>query len=565
MSLATPHTNTLLALVLAALVGSTVVACNSGGGRSTDATMFDDAPADISGDAQADVDDAGDDSNTTDGDDTQTDTGIDAAPDTRLDQDTRVPDGDGASALCGNGVIDDGELCDGDALGGATCESRGLDGGDLRCADSCEAYDESGCSASCDPSVDAERCRDDQVEICVLDGSWQALEACTGTDEVCVLVNDGDAECVVESAIPEGEPCDVAAGDECRAGLSCIDAIDGGDTCLVSCAGDPAVCGPSRFCDDSGTFYVESVCLPRRDRDEACLLGDYPESCVDGLSCVPAGSEQPAAVSGRDHGECEQLCDPADIGTTGPCTPDADGNPTICLFSGERADGPLVYDVTDTCDPQNDTCPTFAGPTYRCTQVEDGGTMIDVCASPPGYCGTRATRPGTLDDTLLMAADPSDMCDTPGPTRLCGGLRATAGGSPATAEVMCESIFYEQIYSMENQAHVACEDDADCLAHGTGCLNVSGGNRCGFVQAYCVAYCESVDGLRATGTLTCPSGQTCKAHDLPIIALDFVVQYSGDEQVLCATDADCDARSGFACTRVAGIDVCVRPRKVCLP
>ena len=27
---------------------------------------------------------------------------------------------------CGNGIIDEGEVCDGDNLGGQTCESQGL-------------------------------------------------------------------------------------------------------------------------------------------------------------------------------------------------------------------------------------------------------------------------------------------------------------------------------------------------------------------------------------------------------------------------------------------------------
>ena len=45
---------------------------------------------------------------------------------------------------CGDGVLDEGEQCDGDDLGGATCESLGHDGGALACDPVC-TYDESLC------------------------------------------------------------------------------------------------------------------------------------------------------------------------------------------------------------------------------------------------------------------------------------------------------------------------------------------------------------------------------------------------------------------------------------
>src|SRR5690242_3235346 len=43
--------------------------------------------------------------------------------------------GTGGATLCGNGSIDAGEACDGDDLGGATCESLGLAGGAIGCSD----------------------------------------------------------------------------------------------------------------------------------------------------------------------------------------------------------------------------------------------------------------------------------------------------------------------------------------------------------------------------------------------------------------------------------------------
>src|SRR5262249_17762160 len=46
--------------------------------------------------------------------------------------------------LCGDGLVEEGEDCDGENLDGATCEDIGFDGGDLACTPDCK-YDISHC------------------------------------------------------------------------------------------------------------------------------------------------------------------------------------------------------------------------------------------------------------------------------------------------------------------------------------------------------------------------------------------------------------------------------------
>jgi hypothetical protein len=48
---------------------------------------------------------------------------------------------------CGNGILEWPEVCDGDDLGGQTCQSQGFDGGDLACEPDCTGFDVSGCTA----------------------------------------------------------------------------------------------------------------------------------------------------------------------------------------------------------------------------------------------------------------------------------------------------------------------------------------------------------------------------------------------------------------------------------
>src|SRR3989339_2251209 len=53
--------------------------------------------------------------------------------------------------VCGDGVIDSVEVCDGSALGGATCVSQGYVSGALACSSQC-AFDVSGCVSNPAPA-----------------------------------------------------------------------------------------------------------------------------------------------------------------------------------------------------------------------------------------------------------------------------------------------------------------------------------------------------------------------------------------------------------------------------
>lgn len=65
---------------------------------------------------------------------------------------------------CGDDAVDEGEVCDGADLQGATCETLGLEAGTLRCADDCMRYDPSGCGGGpCEPRCGDRACGPDPV------------------------------------------------------------------------------------------------------------------------------------------------------------------------------------------------------------------------------------------------------------------------------------------------------------------------------------------------------------------------------------------------------------------
>lgn len=74
----------------------------------------------------------------------------------------------GSSAMCGNGVLEPGEACDGADLQGLGCQSLGFDTGTLVCAADC-TFDSSGCSG-------VETCQDGQ------DDDGDGLADCADTD-----------------------------------------------------------------------------------------------------------------------------------------------------------------------------------------------------------------------------------------------------------------------------------------------------------------------------------------------------------------------------------------------
>jgi hypothetical protein len=49
-------------------------------------------------------------------------------------------------AECGNGTLEAGEVCDGEDLGGESCQSQGFDAGTLICSDDCQGFDTSQCT-----------------------------------------------------------------------------------------------------------------------------------------------------------------------------------------------------------------------------------------------------------------------------------------------------------------------------------------------------------------------------------------------------------------------------------
>ena len=125
----------------------------------------------------------------------------------------------GCDSLCGNGVREAKEVCDGTDLGGSTCGSYG-ENGTLGCAADCRSYDTSGCF----PFTCGNNAR-------------EGFEVCDGTDlngASCDSVGGGSGflQCRPDCAGYNVSGCSNVCGNGVREGSEACDGTDlGGESC----------------------------------------------------------------------------------------------------------------------------------------------------------------------------------------------------------------------------------------------------------------------------------------------------------------------------------------------
>ncbi len=197
----------------------------------------------------------------------------------------------GPIEACGNGVIEDGEQCDGANLGGETCVSLGQPSGTLACTSGC-GFDITGCTGSnpvCGNGVveGSEQCDGSNLngQSCVTQGYMGGSLTCTSgcafdtsgcgdIPEICSdgADNDGDGEIDCEDSDCFGDPaCDGENEYDCHNGLD--DDGDGLTDCDdPDCAGSPA-CSASG-CGD-GNIQAPEACDGDDLGGKTCMILGY--------------------------------------------------------------------------------------------------------------------------------------------------------------------------------------------------------------------------------------------------------------------------------------------------
>lgn len=354
---------------------------------------------------------------------------------------------------CGNGQIDDGEVCDGDSLNGRDCSALG-EGytGTLKCLDNCSGYDETGCVA---PQVP--HCGNGQLdpdEVCDGDllngrdctalgegytGTLACLGDCSGYDETgCIApipVTCGNGQ------LDDGEVCD----GELTGGRNCA-SLGTGYTgmlkCLNDCSGyDESGCNEPQFLETCGNGQLDEgeVCdgeLVLNDMKYDCHSIFGPGStgkikCAPGCLSFDKSECTPPVTCGDGSVQINEQCDPnypntsvsrcsayygEDFGGSRVCDKMCRWDVSPCIIPEHCGNGQLDEDLGEACDPSAPqsyklTCEDLRGPGSAgfvyCNSLCKYSTSG--CSIPPA-CGNGQADNGTNDrPNYHEACDPGDL------------------------------------------------------------------------------------------------------------------------------------------------------------
>lgn len=319
-------------------------------------------------------------------------TGISGTP-TSGDSDTSV------TTLCGNGERDPGEACDGADLGEQTCSSQGWDGGKLECTANC-LFDNSNCTSDttiCGNGVKepSEECDGNDLggQTCISMGWDGGALTCA---QNCAL---NQSQCTNDNPMPCGNGVK-EAGEQCDGndlgGQSCASqGWSGGTlTCLANCSLSASGCCNNECAGGEAKCQSSSTTVTCGDFDQdACLEFGAPKDCNNGQTC----SDGTCGCKAGNEAQFEVL--DYTYPNWGPVGCSGDGS--LKLKASAQMISPTVLRVyarksDNTSFGQQDLLRLYVGEPVT-------------CPNPPNSVkGTKALIVGQVDQSMDLTVNPYD-------------------------------------------------------------------------------------------------------------------------------------------------------------
>lgn len=501
---------------------------------------------------------------------------------------------EGTSA-CGDGVLDEGELCDGEEFGGVTCETVGYFGGTLGCQEDCMAYDLDACQTDspCGNGVidDAEVCDGTLLtgQSCAslgyLSGALTCADDCTAFDETeCWNVPPPVEEVCGDGEITGYEACD---GSELGTNpdgspLTCVNFFGqnlgtGTLSCTDSCALDAAACGGD-VCEAFG-FYDNTDCdrcdLWGGTADADCTLcsaadgicRDVYEGSLGLWTCQSLGTPDPDCACGNGTIEGSEFCDGEAFapdwasqdcsllgdatGTLG-CAADCRLDLSQCFYDVVPVCGDGVMQGDEVCDVETlgeTTCESLGLPSLGPLRCASDCAGFDTA----GCYGTIALG-GACGEVTMGTCEEGLQCMGFGSDSYC--VESCEGEDDATTcgdGFECVE-FLEDNYCLQRTAvrdDVCYENGRSCLEEAGECTPTEYDYDAQVASAYrCKVPCE----LAGDGS-ECSGGEACLADPLGFGSIQ-------NDSPDCESDSECAA--GYACTALAsGVSQCFKPNGIC--
>ena len=320
--------------------------------------------------------------------------------------------------MCGDGKIGLGEHCDGVNLGGETCQSLGFEGGTLACKSNC-VLDTSACTTTQPYCGDGKA---DHGELC--DGDDTRGVMCVNALYPTKLRCTPDCQgydfhaCHCGNGIREtGEVCDGDAWFDGKTTCADWHLGEGTPTCTEDCRPDFSTCERQDYCAESGWSGKGDTCDPCHllgsPPDLDCATGCGPDgTCADVYSPIVGVRTCMAAGYGPDPdcGVCgDGTVDPGEV-----CDGDDAGLPSCRSFgfwAGQVSCKP------DCSGYDSSACDVICGDGVRHSSEECEGTDLGdaSCASYGFSGGTLACKPTCEHDV--------SGCTAPDAYHLSGTIR----------------------------------------------------------------------------------------------------------------------------------------------
>ena len=409
------------------------------------------------------------------------------------------------SPVCGDGVLNGDEQCDGYDYGGQNCESLNFNGGHLYCNADCSIDDRSCHNCEEDPcrGVDCSghgRCvnyDDNCIPLCECDEGY---------------ISAAEGQCVEEGSCKRGgETCEsdgACCMGRCYEGYYgeeryCIDSPCQEDSDCVNHGDDgrEMFCNRAEFLTTDMLYHCIKLPAGISPGDRSGTCGDsctdtMSSACADGYFCLNRGAEDPTAFCSLD---CE-----TDADCTGCVDPENHFADPYCL---EYIDGSkFCYFDFLPCNASSD-CPTG----LECTVTEaDEGGYTGVCVLMGGKTSGEECVEFTSDDWSYQAWE--DRCaNAQCRDNHCADYCSTDLDCPE--DTMCLMYFGPshpdiKLCIWTPGTHSACDFDGDCPT-GEMCrfYTMSDGSS----QRICIEqYCDPAENdCLGAGEICDPENDSC--------------------------------------------------------
>lgn len=486
------------------------------------------------------------------------------------------------SALCGNGVLDDGESCDdGDQNGDRVPNACRMDCTLPSCGDGVvdDAYDEAcddgddnsdevpnACRTTCaepscgdgvvddafgeacEPADDGIRC---QVGCEVYYASLCA--PCTATGSPCGE-REEDMRCLAEAEEGADGVCspECETRDDCPLGRDCLysaefdigvcllevaDCFECAETEFFCDDGEDEDCDGRRDCDDpdcaDAGVCADEICDNERDDDDDGDVDCDDDECADSALC---GGCTPDFVAGEGRALwTATITDADDLVAAPPCAPLADRGfivnievPTAGRWRFDAAgsgDRVAIAIADDTCGAEVSACSaqaelTFFGSLYLDLRASDVVTLVV------------APLDGSPGDRVVLNAIPDEV----GPARCSNGIDDDGDGASDCDDPRCSELGRCRACDDDE----ACGASAVCQAGECACPAPTGpttwcGGECVNLQSdpFNCGSCDNVCPTFACRAGRCQTASCTSESDVAIVTRDAFEGFANDCYASC--------------------------------